>query len=289
MKKSKRPTKTRLDHSGDDGSESRRALWKGSIAFGLVQISVSLHTAEKANELAFHQLDKRDMSPIGYERINKTTGEKVEWGNIVKGYEIRRGKFVVVTDEDFQKANVLASQTIDIQDFVAADAIAASYYERPYYVVPDKGGAKAYAVLREAMVKKGLVGVALVVIRTRQHLCALVADRDRLTLQLLRFAHELRSPVEAGASVASAPKASAREVSLAEQLIDGMVSPWNPSAYKDTYRDDLLAAIRQKAKTGTVEPKHLPPASAGAPLPNLVVLLQKSLAGSKKGKPSRAA
>src|SRR5580658_5770064 len=251
MKKSKQPAKTRLDHSRDDGNESRRALWKGSIAFGLVQISVSLHTAEKANELAFHQLDKRDMSPIGYERINKTTGEKVEWGNIVKGYEIQRGKFVVVTDEDFRKANVVASQTIDIQDFVAADTIAASYYERPYYVVPDKGGAKAYAVLREEMVKKELVGVALVVIRTRQHLCALVADRDRLTLQLLRFAHDLRSVVEAGASVASAPKATAREVSLAEQLIDGMVSAWNPSAYKDTYRDDLLAAIRQKAKTGT--------------------------------------
>jgi DNA end-binding protein Ku len=289
MAKSKQATKTKKNRSRDDGSEGRRALWKGSIAFGLVQISVALHAAEKANELAFHQLDKRDMSPIGYERINKTTGEKVEWEDVVKGYEIQRGKFVVVTDEDFRKANVRASQTIDIQDFVAADAIAPSYYERPYYVAPDKGGAKAYAVLREAMMKKGLVGVALVVIRTRQHLCALVADRDRLTLQLLRFAHELRSVVEAGASVASAPKATAREVSLAEQLIDGMVSAWNPSAYKDTYRDDLLAAIRQKAKTGTIEPKHAPEPPARASVPNLVLLLQKSLASAKKGKPSRAA
>jgi DNA end-binding protein Ku len=288
MAKSKQLIKSKPNRR-DDGNAGRRPLWKGSIAFGLVQISVALHAAEKANELAFHQLDKRDMSPIGYERINKTTGEKVEWRDIVKGYEIQRGKFVVVTDEDFEKANVLASQTIDIQDFVAADAIAASYYERPYYVVPDKGGAKAYAVLRQAMMKKALAGVALVVIRTRQHLCALVADRDRLTLQLLRFANELRSPVEAGASVGGAPKATAREVSLAEQLIDGMISNWNPSAYKDTYRDDLLAAVREKAKTGTIQPRHVPEPSGRAPLPNLVLLLQKSLAGAKKGKPSRAA
>jgi DNA end-binding protein Ku len=276
--------------SGGKASDTARgrAFWKGFIAFGLVQIPVALHTAEKANELAFHQLDKRDQNPVGYEHINKVTGQKVEWGDIVKGYEIQKGQYVVVTEEDFKKANVQASETIDIQDFVAKDAISSSFYERPYYLVPDKRGAKAYAVLRDAMVKKGLVGIALVVMRTRQHLCAIVVDGDRLTLELLRFAHELRTPAEAAASLGDVPKATPREVALAEQLISGMVSRWEPSRYKDTYRDDLLAALRQKAKSGTVEPRHVPEATR-APITDLAALLQKSLASAKKGKAARAA
>jgi DNA end-binding protein Ku len=292
MAKTKRSTKRATSNAeGADGAEgsSRRALWKGSIAFGLIQIPVGLHAAEKPNELAFHQLDKRDMSPIGYERINKSTGKKVEWGDIVKGYELSKGRFVPVTDDDFKKANVQASQTIDIQDFVDAGAIPPSFYERPYYLVPEKGGAKAYSVLHDAMVHKSLTAIALVVIRTRQHLAAILPSDGRLNLQLLRFAHELRSPSEAGASLARGPRATAREVALAEQLIEGMVSPWDPSRYKDTYQDDLLAAIRQKAKTGVVEPKHTEKATEGGTLTDLVSLLEKSLARKKKGSGARAA
>ncbi|MEO7114165.1 MAG: Ku protein, partial [Polyangiaceae bacterium] len=185
-------SKQRDGAANETGEPSQRALWTGTIGFGLVQIPVSLVPAEKSGELAFHQLDERDMSPIGYERINKSTGEKVAWEHIVKGYEVAKGKYVVVTDEDFKHANVAATQSIDIEDFVGRDEIHPTYYERPYYLVPAKQGHKAYAVLRDALAEKNLVAVATVVIRTRQHLCAVLAEGNRLLLELLRFEHELR-------------------------------------------------------------------------------------------------
>ncbi len=262
---------------------AQRALWSGSLGFGLVQIPVSLMTAEKSHELAFHQLDKRDMAPIGYDRINKTTGKKVAWGDIVKGYEISKGEFVIVGDEDFKKANVAATQSIDIQDFVDRSEINPVYYERPYYLVPGKRGSKAYAVLRDAMLKRNLVAIALVVIRTRQHLCAVLAEKDLLVLEVLRFDHELQPHADVG----KLEKASPQEVKLAQQLIDGMIAPWEPSKYKDSYTEDLLEAIHEKAETGKTSAHHAPKRAAQSNVTDLLSLLKDSVAKGKRGTTSK--
>jgi DNA end-binding protein Ku len=259
---------------------SGRAIWRGSLDFGLVQIPVSLVTAETSNELSFHELDKRDRSRVGYERINKTTGRPVEWRDIVKGYEIEKGRFVVLDPEDFQKANVAATQTIDIVDFVPAREIPPMFFERPYYIVPEKRGQKAYAVLREALAAKGYAGVALVVIRTRQHLSAVVPQAQSLVLELLRFAHELK-PLKQPAD--APPKATAKEIALADTLIEGMSSRWDPTKYRDSYRDDLLAAIRQKDRTGHIKPASAP-ADRAAKVVDLAALLRTSIATMKKGR-----
>jgi DNA end-binding protein Ku len=269
--------------ASNDLTASERALWKGVVAFGLVQFPVSIATAETAHELEFHQLDRRDNAPVGYERVNKVTGKKVPWGDIVKGYEISKGEYVIVTDEDFRSANVAASQTIDIQDFVETSEIAPAYFERPYHLMPEGKSAKAYAVLRNAMAHKRLVGIGLVVIRTRQHLCAVVPRGEGLDLEILRFEHELRQPARTVASSKVTPK----EIQLAEQLIDQMVSRWEPGKYKDTYRDELLSAIHKKARSGVVEPRNVP--AALPPVTDLVALLQKSMKKTAKSPPRRKA
>lgn len=265
---------------GMDDTDHDRVIWKGAISFGLVQIPVGIVSAEKTNDLSFHQLDGRDLSPIGYQRINKRTGKKVEWDDIVKGYEVSKGQFVVVTEADFGKANVKATQTIDIQQFVKRSDIAIPYFERPYYLIPEGKISKAYAVLRDAMEKKDLVAIALVVIRTRQHLCAVIAQGPYLYLELLRFAHELReAPIHEGAGPSHA---GAKEVQLAEKLIGSMVGKWNPARYLDTYRDDLLAAIDEKAKTGRLVSRNKPAKASSAPT-NLLAMLQASIHATKKG------
>jgi DNA end-binding protein Ku len=266
--------------ANETGESSQRALWTGTIGFGLVQIPVSLVPAEKSGELAFHQLDERDMSPIGYERINKSTGEKVAWEHIVKGYEVTKGKYVVVNDQDFKHANVAATQSIDIEDFVGRDEIHPTYYERPYYLMPSKQGHKAYAVLRDALAEKNLVAIATVVIRTRQHLCAVLAEGNRLLLELLRFEHELRPMRDTSGKE---PKASPKEVALAGQLIDGMITHFDPKKYKDTYSDDLLKAIHEKAKTGNVSVKQGDSRSHKTTSTDLLSLLRDSVSATKPG------
>ena len=232
-----------------------RAIWKGSISFGLVQIPVGLYTAEQRDELSLSLLDRHDLAPVGYERVNRRTGSKVDWKDIVKGYQYQKGKYVVVTDEDIRNANVRATQTIDILAFVDQSDISTLYYDTPYYLAPAKQGGKAYAILRDTLRAAGKVGIAKVVIRTRQHLSALLVDDDRLVLQLLRFSHELRSPDELDVPQegAKAAKASSRELEMAKQLVSSMVDEWDPSKYHDEYRDDLLARIKRKAKHGEIE------------------------------------
>jgi DNA end-binding protein Ku len=279
----KASTRRPVADAANEIGRGSRAIWSGSVGFGLVQIPVSLHARERTNDLAFHQVDRRDGALVGYERINKDTHEPVPWADVAKGYEIEKGRFVVVADEDFEKANVLASRTIEIQDFVRAEEIQPAFFERPYFLLPDKRGAKAYGVLREALAKKKLAAVALVVIRTRQHLCAVFAEGDVLGLELLRFAHELRPAREVAGRLqeSTASKATAKEVALAEQLIDRMVVRWDAEKYKDSYRDELLAAIRHKAETGTLEPRNAPAARRRSPI-DLVALLEKSVAGARR-------
>jgi DNA end-binding protein Ku len=266
------------------------ALWSGTLGFGLVQIPVRLFGRERPDDLTFHSIDRRDGSPVGYERINKSTGERVEWRDVVKGYPVSKDRYVVVTDEDFEKANVKASQSIEIQDFVPARSIPPEFFARPYVALPDRGGARAYRVLRDALEKKKLVAVGLVVLRTRQHLCAAIPEGDFLVIELLRFAHELRSSEEVAGreSLSKAPAPTQKEAALAEELIARMETNWDANRYRDAYRDDLLAAIHEKADTGSLEPHH-PPTRAPGGVIDLAALLAKSVseAHGKRGAPHR--
>jgi DNA end-binding protein Ku len=289
-RRSRSNDKKRPSVPANETGASARAIWTGSVGFGLVQIPVRLHSRERSNDLAFHQIDRRDHAPIGYERVNKETGKPVAWGDIAKGYEIQKGQMVIVDDEDFEKANVTASHTIEIQDFVDASTIGSAFFDRPYVLLPDRGGQKAYAVLRDVLSKKGLAAVGLVVLRTRQHLCAVSVEGDLLALELLRFAHELRPLREIaprGPDAASS-KPTSKELALAEQLIERMVADWDPTRYADTYRHDLLAAIRRKAEKGVLEPQHVPAAPRARAI-DLASLLEKSVASARKKRSKRAA
>lgn len=230
-----------------------RAIWKGSISFGLVEIPVGLYSAETPQELHFHLLDARDHAPVGYQRINKNTGELVEWENIVKGYELDDGRHVLVTDEDFKTANVEATETVDIVEFVDSSEIDSVYYEKPYYLAPLTRGGKAYALLRETLRRTGKVGIARVVIRTRQYAAALGVRGRALVLNLLRYASELRdaeAELELPSDDLRAVGLSDREIELAERLVSGMVATFDPRKYRDQYREDLLALIERKAASG---------------------------------------
>ena len=229
-----------------------RAIWKGSIDFGLVNIPVSLYSAEAPANLDFDMLDKRDFSRIRYRRVNEKTGKEVSWEQIIKGYQYKKGEYVALTDDDFRRANVEATQSITITDFVDATEIRPIYYDKPYYLEPIKNGRRAYALLREVMRKTGKVGIANVVIRSRQHLAVLLVDGPRLILNLLRFPHELRDPsdLEIPESSSKGTGISQQEIKMAERLVESMVGKWTPEKYHDEYRDDLLKLIDKKVDSG---------------------------------------
>jgi DNA end-binding protein Ku len=269
-----------------------RGLWKGAISFGLVNVPVELFSAEKrSSELDLTMLDKRDLAPVGYKRYNKSTGEDVPWAEIVKGYEYDDDKYVVLSDEDFRRANVEASKTVDIQAFVDVKDIPPLYFETPYYLAPGKRGEKAYALLRDAMKKAGKAGIATVVIRTRQYLAAVLPQDDVLLMDTLRYADEIKAADELGVpSGALRHKASAREIDMALRLIDDMSEKWEPEKFKDTYRDDLMARIKEKIKEGQTEeitrPKKGEKEPVRADVIDLMALLKKSVA-QKQEKPRR--
>ena len=262
-----------------------RPLWKGAISFGLVTIPVSVFTATRRDELRFRQLDRRDNTPIREKRVNEETGEEVPWDDVVKGFEYEEGAFVILDQDDFSKANVKASETIDIVQAVPSDAIPPQYFERPLYVVPAKTGVKAYHILRETLRRTGRVAVATVVMRGRQHLAALLADEQVITLELLRFSHEIKAigELEAGDAL-EAPDVSEKEIQLAEQLVAALDEPWEPEQFRDEYRDDLLALIEQKAKTGKTPVKRGGGGrQRGAEVVDMMELLKKSV-GEAKGR-----
>jgi DNA end-binding protein Ku len=270
-----------------------RGLWKGAISFGLVNVPVELFSAEKrSSELDLTMLDKRDLAPVGYKRYNKSTGEDVPWPEIVKGYEYEDDKYVVLSEEDFRRANVDASKTVDIQAFVDLKDIPPLYFETPYYLAPGKRGEKAYALLRDAMKKAGKAGLATVVIRTRQYLAAVLPQDDVLLMDTLRYADEIRAPDELGVpNDALHHKATPKEIDMALRLIDDMSEKWRPGKFKDTYRDDLLARIKEKIKQGQTEeitqPEKGEKAPAKAEVIDLMALLKKSVE-KKQDKPKRA-
>ena len=267
-----------------------RSLWKGAISFGLVNVPVELHSARKrSTELDMTMLDKRDLAPVGYRRVNKSTGKEVPWGEVVKGYEYRDDKYVVLSDEDFRRANPEAAKTVDILAFVDLAGIQPQYFETPYYLKPEKRGEKAYALLREALEKAGKAGVASVVIRTKQYLAALVAQDELLVLNTLRYADELKSPGELELPKA---KVSPKELDMALRLVEDMADDWHPEKYKDTYRDDLMRRIKEKIKAGETEEitesEKEPRGAKGADVIDLMALLRKSVE-KKPARPKRAA
>jgi len=230
-----------------------RPLWTGALTFGLVNIPVRLHSAVQAKErVSFRLLHKTDLSPIKYERVCQKEGEAVDWKEIVKGYEYSKGKFVVLDDDDFKAAAVESSKTIEILDFVAADEIDSRYFETPYYVVPAKGGEKAYALLREAIKRTGMVGVGKITMRTNSlHLAGVKAVGDAIVLEIMRFQDELVDTSEF--SFPSEDGVRPQELQMAEQLVGNLSQTFDPSKYTDDYRDNLMKIIRAKMKGKKIE------------------------------------
>jgi DNA end-binding protein Ku len=253
-----------------------RAIWKGSISFGLVNIPIALYPATKREELKFRLLRKTDLTPVSYKRVAEKDGKEVPWDQIVKGYEYEKGKYVVLSDEDFQRVDLEATQTVDIQDFVELDEIDPIFFYKPYYLEPQKGGDKAYLLLRNALKDTNKVGIAKVVIKTREYLAGVKAEDGALVLELMHFADEL-----ADMSKLHIPKkveVGKREMNMAKSLIGSMSSKWNPEKYHDDYREALMEVIEEKVEAGGKEIEEKP---RKAPKPtkviDLVSVLQKSL------------
>ena len=272
-----------------------RSLWKGAISFGLVHIPVEMHTAVQSHDLDLTMLDKRDFSPIGFKRYNKGSGKEVTWDNIIKGYEYKDGEYVVLSDEDLRQANVEATQTIDILAFVDAADVPLTYFETPYYLAPGRGGDKVYALLRETLRKSGRIAIATVVIRVRQHLCALVCVEDAIVLNTLRFAEEIRSKDELKLPPKTIKSAGItdKEMQMALSLVEGMTEEWDPEQYHDTYKNDVLALVEKKVKAKQTKSITVPAPekkeAASSNVVDLVALLKQSLGGKGKGKASAAA
>ncbi len=266
-----------------------RPIWKGSLRFGLVNIPAGLYPAESPDDLNLDLLDRRGLAPVGYKKYNKKTGRELKEADIVKAYPMAKKKYVFLTEGDLKRANPEASQTVDIFGFVDRDAIEPIYYDRPYYVAPDGHGAKAYALLREALERSGRMALARVVIRTRQYLAAVYPLDRVLVVNLLRFQHELRDAgdLDLPAAGVSKPGITAKELEMAERLIADMDETWQPESYKDEYRDDLLALVRRKARAGTrgaeaaAEEEAAPPRKS-AEVVDLMALLQRSVGQQRK-------
>jgi DNA end-binding protein Ku len=232
-----------------------RPLWKGAVSFGLVHVPVILASAENRNNFDLTMLDRRNMKPVGFKRYNKETEKEVGWDNIVKGYEYEKGRYVVLTENDFKRANVEATQTVDIMAFVDADEVAPTYFETPYYLAPDKRGEKGYALLRETLKASNKIAIATVVIRTRQYLAALIPSGNVIVLNTLRYQNELKSAkdLEVPSGNLKTSGISPREIEMAKKLVEEMTEPWKPERYRDTYHDDLMKLIDERIKAGKTE------------------------------------
>jgi DNA end-binding protein Ku len=264
-----------------------RAIWKGSISFGLVNIPIALYPATRREDLRFRLLRKSDLSPVNYKRVAEKDGKEVAWNEIVKGYEYEKGKFVILNEKDFQRVDLEATQTVDIQDFVDLEEIDPMFFYKPYYLEPQKGGDKAYVLLRETLKETKKVGIAKVIIKTRQYLAGVKPLKHALVLELMHFAEELSDAEKLNVPKSLEP--GKREVDMAKALVGSMTSKWDPKKYKDDYRDALLEVIEEKVESGGKEieekPKEKKPSSK---VIDLVAVLQESLAQSQEGRKKRA-
>lgn len=234
-----------------------RSIWKGSIGFGLVNIGVELLPMEAPERIDFDLLDKRDMSPIGYRKISKESGKEVGKDDIVRGFEVRPGHYVVVSDEDIADANPAASKSIELSAFVAPDAVPLPYFAKPYLIAPLKGSEKPYRLLHDALEDTERVAIGEVVVRTRQYVCAVYPFDSLLVVHLLRYDEELRKPSDFGVKAPSA-KIKPEEKKLANTLIESMSTDWDPAEHKDTFKRKLQSLIRRRARQGTRRVKSAP-------------------------------
>ncbi|MGI8481121.1 MAG: Ku protein [Chthoniobacterales bacterium] len=262
-----------------------RAIWKGSISFGLVYIPVAVYPATREEKLSFRQLRATDLSPIRYKKVAEADAKEVSADQIVKGFEYERGQFVVMKEEDFAKVRIESTHSIDITDFVDLEQVDPKFFYKPYFLEPQKGGEKAYALLRKALLGSGKIGIAKVVISNREHLASVKPDGLFLILELMHFAHEILSPE----ALKNGPEGaiSDKELKMAQTLVESMSVPWEPEKYKDEYRDAVLELIEQKAQNKEIADK---PAVAHRTtnVVDLVKVLQESLNRSQSVGPKRA-
>jgi DNA end-binding protein Ku len=259
-------------------------IWKGALTFGLVNIPVELRSAVRSDHISFRLLHEEDLSPVKYERVCQRTGDPVPWDEIVKGYEYAKGKFVVLTDEDFKAAALESSKTIDILDFVQESEIDPRYFDTPYFLVPSKGGEKAYALLREAIRNAGAVGIGKVIIRQAQHLAGVKVVGDALVLEIMRFANELVAADEY--TFPDATVVRPQELDMAEQLVANLAEPFNPEKYTDDYRANLMKVIKAKLKGKKIAVAEADDEPGDAKVLDLMARLQASLGqGRASAKP----
>ena len=263
-----------------------RVIWKGAISFGLVHVPVGLYPASHETGIDFDWLDKRSMDPVGYKRINKRTGKEIESANIVKGIKQESGDYVVLSEDEIKAAYPTSTQTIEIETFVQADEIPFTYLETPYYLAPLAKGEKVYALLREAMREAKVIGIARVVMHTKERLAALIPDGDALILNTIRWAEEIRPRSEIAFPPAKT-KAGFKEgeLKMAVQLVEQMTGPWKPDAYADKFSHAILALAAARVKAGVTE--HVTPledeapAHSGGNVVDLAALLKQSLVSRK--------
>ncbi|MGQ7863478.1 Ku protein [Pseudomonas yamanorum] len=265
-----------------------RAIWKGAISFGLVHIPVSLVSATSSQGVDFDWLDKRSMDPVGYKRINKTTGKEVTKENIVKGVAYEKGRYVILSEDEIRSAHPKSTQTIEIIAFVASDQIPLQNIDTPYFLAPDKRGGKVYALLRETLKKTRKVALANVVLHTKQHLAALMPLESALVLVMLRWPAEVRGldELELGSDVTK-PTLAKGELDMAKRLVEDMSADWKPEEYRDSFQEKIMALVAKKAKAGKIEDVE---SSEGederksADVIDLTELLKRSLAGKSPAK-----
>lgn len=266
-----------------------RPIWSGTLSFGLLNVPVSLMSGERSVDLHFRMLDSRDNTPVRYERVNAETGEEVPWKEIVKAFEYEKGSYVVLEPEDIQSAASEGREVVEVKAFVKADVIGPEYFEKPYVLVPGKKAEKGYVLLRETLKRTGRIGIARVVVRTREYLSAVIPRDDTLMLILLRYPQELVDveDFKIPQGTPSQYRITPKEMQMAEQLIDSMSDEWKPDAYRDEFRDRLRKVIEKRLKSkGVVTPpteeESSLPENAATNVVDFMALLQKSLVDKKR-------
>lgn len=260
---------------------STRTLWKGAISFGLVYIPVTLHSATAEHRMKFSLLDRRTMNPVGNQQVNKATGAAMDKDDVVKGFEYEKDQYVVVSPDEIKAALPKSTQTIEIESFVDSSQIPSTYYDKPYYVAPAAKGQKPYLLLLETLRRTGKVGIARVVISTRQHLAALFPAEQGLVLELLRWHDEVRDTAGLPLPDAGETKVSERELKMAEQLVDELAGDWKPETFNDEFREKLEQVVEEKVKAGQGEhimkPLEGEEVKPSADIIDLTELLRRSL------------
>jgi len=265
-----------------------RPIWTGTLSFGLLNVPVSLMSGERKIDLHFRMLDSRDKKPIRFERVNADTGEEVPWKDIVKAFEYDKGSYVVLEDGDIKSAAPESHETVEVESFVDASQIDPRYFEKPYLLVPGKKAEKGYVLLRETLRSTGKVGIAKVVVRTREYLCAVMPNEDALVLMILRYPQELVDPADftLPSGKLAEYRITSKETAMAEQLIESMAGEWDPTQYHDEFRERLQGVLTRRIKedggTTTVEDEPAPHEDASTNVVDFMSLLQKSLDANKR-------